>query len=572
MTITELLKRLKAKAQEEGYCEEFPPLSPDVVARCEEEMGVELPDIVRLVYTQVANGGIGPDDALIGLKGGFVEDDDEDVITLYKAWMNRSNDVWEDFDDEANDFKMEWISGLLPVCYHGCTMWTLLDCNVPGGRLIYADLAGPTNYKKEWDTDSGLFQKPGLPFDEWIATWLDEPGGKDQRQEDDRLDGESSDDYRIRKLAETGDMDASYEHARRMRDRGLRTKAEEEQLRKAELGDEYAKVILAKHYRDGLFGVDWDKAYYYAQQVEAPISFYVDGPKDSIYGLHSIDYSAQEAIAWWTKRAQEGDGRAAFSLGMIQEQDDEKRRWYELAANLGYVMALRMIGMEYWRGIDGRQHDMHKAIEWLTRAAQAGELRSQADLALHYAETEGDWQKAIYYWKKVIEHPPDPNHCVEASLLQLGRAYAMGQHVAQDIPRAIEYYERASKMGNSDADYVLACYILKGLHPRADVAEALVMLRRAADEEHGAIPEAQCKLAECYERGVGCEVDARQACFWTQQAALQGYSRAQCQLARYYEEGFGFKQDVKMALVWYSKAAAAGDETAYMKVRDLEGH
>ena len=85
ITKEELLLALKKKADAEGISEDFPPLTEKQIVRCEKELGIQLPEFVKLVYTRVANGGIGPSESLLGLKGGLGDDDDNDVVTLYKG-------------------------------------------------------------------------------------------------------------------------------------------------------------------------------------------------------------------------------------------------------------------------------------------------------------------------------------------------------------------------------------------------------------------------------------------------------------------------------------------------------
>ena len=60
MTKEELLLAFKKKAYAEGISEVFPPLTEKQVMRCEKELGIQLPEFVKFIYTRVANGGIGP--------------------------------------------------------------------------------------------------------------------------------------------------------------------------------------------------------------------------------------------------------------------------------------------------------------------------------------------------------------------------------------------------------------------------------------------------------------------------------------------------------------------------------
>jgi hypothetical protein len=169
MTTDELLKLLKDKADEDDIPEDFPPLTEDQVAQYEQEMGVKLPELLKLIYTKVANGGIGADCMLIPL---YEEDSEESVHHMYLNWM-KQQPVIEDFDDEDGDIIPEWIPGVIPLADMGCAMYALLDCNVEGGVVVNCDFdLGPVNFKQEWESsEEGFFDRPGVPFVEWITNW-----------------------------------------------------------------------------------------------------------------------------------------------------------------------------------------------------------------------------------------------------------------------------------------------------------------------------------------------------------------------------------------------------------------
>lgn len=169
MDTAALLKLLKKKADAEGITENFPPLTDDDVAFCEKEMGLQLPELLKLIYTEVASGGIGPGEAMIELASD--SDDVEDVLNLYLGLMTPGQ-VHEDFDDEAGDIVMEWIPGVIPLFYWGGAVYTMLDCST--GMMVECDFDyGPVNYKEAWLESDGHFKKLGVSFFEFMASWVD---------------------------------------------------------------------------------------------------------------------------------------------------------------------------------------------------------------------------------------------------------------------------------------------------------------------------------------------------------------------------------------------------------------
>lgn len=464
----------------------------------------------------------------------------------------------------------------------------MLDCNVSDGLVLLCDVSDARiNYKDAYLNKGAGFEFPGVPLAVWLASWLDGTqimymrGGERLSPEEymppaeDHMQGESRQEYWLRKKAEAGDVNSQYELALTYYDRHEGPAALLWLDKAATGGIERAKFWLALGHRDAEFGTEanWDKAYDYAQQVDSEISFYLDGPETN-HSLKDIEPSYDSAVRWWKKRADGGDGRAAYSLGLalLTTNVDAANARFEQAAKLGYASAMRKIGKDYWNGENGRPFDEQEAIRWFKRAADAGSVLAMGDLAWYYSSKRVDWSEAIRFSKQVIEQPYERQNweVVLVQLHRLGTAYMTGEIVEKNVPLAIQYYERASSIGDSDADYLIAILILKGYEIEGGVKRALALLRRASDKGHGALPEAQFKLAQCYEKGVGGEVNAIEASYWMQEAALQDFVAAQTQFARYLEEGFGVRQNLDQAIAWYSKASEAGDEEARLRLQSLQ--
>lgn len=76
--------------------------------------------------------------------------------------------------------------------------------------------------------------------------------------------------------------------------------------------------------------------------------------------------------------------------------------------------------------------------------------------------------------------------------------------------------------------------------------------------------EAQVKVGEIYEKGLGGMADPKLAAEWYLKAAEQGNSQAQINLGYLYEKGLGVKQDKAAALNWYRKASGlAGSDLQF---------
>ena len=73
-----------------------------------------------------------------------------------------------------------------------------------------------------------------------------------------------------------------------------------------------------------------------------------------------------------------------------------------------------------------------------------------------------------------------------------------------------------------------------------------------------------------YKWGNGVTQDYKQAFYWYQKSADQGYDFAQRNLGLMYEEGKGVVQSDILALEWYRKAAEQGNKNAKNSVKSLE--
>lgn len=71
-------------------------------------------------------------------------------------------------------------------------------------------------------------------------------------------------------------------------------------------------------------------------------------------------------------------------------------------------------------------------------------------------------------------------------------------------------------------------------------------------------PEAQWRLAICYECGIGTAKEPKEAFSWAKKAAEQGYMAAQHSLGIYYQNGYGEQKNANLAFKWLSKAAEQG--------------
>jgi hypothetical protein len=104
---------------------------------------------------------------------------------------------------------------------------------------------------------------------------------------------------------------------------------------------------------------------------------------------------ADDTLDTWRARAEQGDARAQFNLGLMYDtgegvpQDDaEAVRWYRRAADQGHADAQFNLGFMYING-RGVPQDDAKAFRWYRLAADQGDATAQYNLGLMYANGQG---------------------------------------------------------------------------------------------------------------------------------------------------------------------------------------
>jgi hypothetical protein len=139
------------EARAGGLVDRLPPLtpaSPDAVEEAEGLLGHRLPLLLRRLYLEVGNGGFGPGYGILGVRGGHGDDYHHTAVDLHRAWSS--------------------VPALLPVCYWGCAIYSLIDCADREARMWARD----PNPAPHDDIGKALFPQ-SMTFREWLVRWVD---------------------------------------------------------------------------------------------------------------------------------------------------------------------------------------------------------------------------------------------------------------------------------------------------------------------------------------------------------------------------------------------------------------
>ncbi|MFM7164380.1 MAG: SMI1/KNR4 family protein [Planctomycetaceae bacterium] len=91
---------------------------PETIAAVEEQLGFRLPATLSRIYTEIANGGIGPGYGIFPVHS---EPETNDLVDMFRYCLEGNGSIpnWN------------WPGTLLPFVSHGCGIYECIDCSVP---------------------------------------------------------------------------------------------------------------------------------------------------------------------------------------------------------------------------------------------------------------------------------------------------------------------------------------------------------------------------------------------------------------------------------------------------------
>ncbi|KAI8070848.1 hypothetical protein BC940DRAFT_295722 [Gongronella butleri] len=141
--------------------------------------------------------------------------------------------------------------------------------------------------------------------------------------------------------------------------------------------------------------------------------------------------------------------------------------------------------------------------------------------------------------------------------------YEVGAGTKKDNGHAIQFYRKASTLGDVRAMYKLSMVLLRGtLGQQKNPREGMSWLERAASLADEDYPQPLHDLGVAFEKeGIPSVIpDPNYARDLFSKAAQEGYAPSQFKLGLAYENGFlNCPIDPRRSIAWYSKAAEQGD-------------
>ena len=153
--------------------------------------------------------------------------------------------------------------------------------------------------------------------------------------------------------------------------------------------------------------------------------------------------------------------RALFDAGKYQEALGQ----FRALADHGSATAQLHLGWMYQEGL-GVQRNTDEACQWYKKAAESGSPPGQFYLGTFYAR-EKNYQQAVIMLSKAAAQNYMP------AIYRLGQMYDAGEGVTLDRKKAIEYIEKAAKMGHLFAQREIAGRMIRGDYGIAKIPQGL---------------------------------------------------------------------------------------------------
>ena len=180
--------------------------------------------------------------------------------------------------------------------------------------------------------------------------------------------------------------------------------------------------------------------------------------------------------------------------------------------------------------------------------ASNGNAEAQYDVGTMYQNGRGvkaDRDKAIAWYRKAAAQGESKS----ISRLQLMQANAT----------RFEKTASEAKDGNADSQYDLGNMHMKGVGTNIDYRQAVKTFEQSASQGH---IKSAYKLGLIYYEGNDIKRDGKKAYKWFRQAAENGYPAAQYYLGKLFADGTGVRKDLAESLVWLGKAVDGGFDQA----------
>jgi TPR repeat protein len=229
-------------------------------------------------------------------------------------------------------------------------------------------------------------------------------------------------------------------------------------------------------------------------------------------------------------------------------------------AKEGSVLAMDALADAYEKGVFG-QADFAQALTWRTKAADKGDVSSMLSLAAAYRDgigTKKDLKQYEAYLNKALANVSATDYRI---MTKIGRMFKLSTEGTHDNQKALYWFERAAKGGDSVGQLEFGRIVILGGVNGYTQEQAIAMFEAAAGVGSR---DAMLELGRAYAAGRGVHVDVRESAKYFLRAAAKGQMEAMRQAGILLIQGRGAVKDVAGGLQWLQQAVAAGNTMAFL--------
>ena len=294
--------------------------------------------------------------------------------------------------------------------------------------------------------------------------------------------------------------------------------------KKAATDDEKEKAVVLLHSeaeKGNLLAI-YDLGKVYAEDKEKSFAYY----KQALDGFLELEPMSGKMQSYLQYRI----GKM-YCYGLGTEQNyEESFEWFLKSAVAGNRFAQFSLANQYYYG-NGVEKDKEQALRWYMEAAEQELPYAAYAVAQMYANGEVVTQNeetAQQYYAQALDgflKLEKSDRADDNLLYKLGRMYRYGIGTDEDIPKAMEYFMRAAKYGNTNAKRIVAVEQLSGEHIPRDVKKAVETLTELAENGDAV---SSYRLGKLYLFGAdGIDRDIELGKQWLTKSAEDGNEYAQ---------------------------------------------
>lgn len=332
------------------------------------------------------------------------------------------------------------------------------------------------------------------------------------------------------------------------------------------------------------------KYYKEAAELGDPTSEFYYGAY--IYNGKFCEENKKKGVKYLRSAAKKGVGNANFVMARlyelgadeagIKQSDAQALKNYKIAARKGSKKAQLKLAEIYKKGLLGAEKNAKESFKWYLILAESGDTNVAFNVAYSYAEgigVENNYEEAVKWYNVAV------NNGSAAAMNNLAICYENGNGVEKNLEIAFSLYYKSANSGDMVAANNLSDCYQYGTGTQENPKKAFIWKEKVAN---GNNRRAQSTLAEWYFKGYGTERNCENALYWLIKSKCDSNDRIkdlndtviyikekaneedpfyQYILAKCYDYGIGLTKDKKEAEFWYEASADNGFVESLIKLR-----